>query len=127
MLEKGKGPGLENLRIIQLVESDLNFILGRVWGKRLCTPAKCLDRAQYATTGQLCHSAALTTVLFCDVHRQTREQAALAMLDARACFDRDLPALSIPVNMKFGLPREAALSSFSSGCASSTTKITFCG
>jgi hypothetical protein len=109
MLEKGKGPGLENLRIIQIVESDLNFILGRIWGKRFCTPRQGFDPAQYATKGQLCHSAALTTVLFCDIHRQTREEAAVAMLDARACFDRNLPALSIPVSLKFGLPKEAAL------------------
>ena len=35
MLEKGKGRFIENLRIIQLVEADLNFVLHVFWGKRL--------------------------------------------------------------------------------------------
>ena len=113
MLEKpGKGPYLEKLRIIQLVESDLNFVLGLIWGKRLgkkVVQEKLIEATQFATRGQLCTSAALTTCLFNDIHRQTRETAATAMLDAKACFDRNLPALSIPVSRKYGVPQEAAL------------------
>ena len=109
MLEKGKGPGLENLRIIQIVESDLNFVLGEIWGKRLSNPSRGFEATQYAAKGKLCHSVALTTTLFYDIHRQTHEPAAVAMLDARACFDRDLPAMLIPAGRKFGLPHEAAV------------------
>ena len=113
MLEKpGKGPYLEKLRIIQLVESDLNFVLGLIWGKRLGKKVvldKSIEATQFATRGKLCNSAALTTCLFNDIHRQTRDPAATAMLDAKACFDRNLPALSIPVSQKFGIPQDAAL------------------
>jgi hypothetical protein len=113
MLEKpGKGPYLKKLRIIQLVESDLNFVLGLIWGRRLgrkCQLDKSLEATQFATGGQLCNSAALTTCLFYDIHRQSREPAASAMLDAKACFDRNLPALAIPVSRKYGVPEEAAL------------------
>jgi hypothetical protein len=35
MIEKGKGRLIDNLRIIQLVEADLNFVLHTIWGKRL--------------------------------------------------------------------------------------------
>jgi hypothetical protein len=35
MLDKGKGVFINNLRIIQLLEADLNFILGYIWSKRL--------------------------------------------------------------------------------------------
>ena len=35
MLEKGKGPFIEKLRIIQIAESDFNFVLGLLWGRRL--------------------------------------------------------------------------------------------
>jgi hypothetical protein len=35
MIEKGKGIFIENLRIIQLVQADLNFILHVIWGNRL--------------------------------------------------------------------------------------------
>jgi len=112
MLEKGKGPYIEKLRIIQLVESDYNFVLGEVWGKRLgrhCQKGKLLDPAQFATRGQICNSAALTTCLYYDIHRQTKETAAIAMLDAKACFDRNLHSLSIPVNEKYGIPRAASM------------------
>jgi len=112
MLEKGKGPYIEKLRIIQIAESDFNFVLGLLWGKRLgkqCQTEKLLEPSQYATRGQICNSAALTTCLYFDIHRQTREPAAAVMLDAVACFDRHLHALSIPVTMKYGMPKAAAL------------------
>jgi len=100
MLEKGKGPYIEKLRIIQLVESDYNWVLGEIWGKRLgrhCQKEHSLHPAQFATRGQICNSAALTTCLFFDIHRQTKVTSAVAMLDAKACFDRNLHAMSIPV------------------------------
>ncbi len=34
MIEKGKGRFIDNLRIIQLVEADLNFVLHTIWGYR---------------------------------------------------------------------------------------------
>ncbi len=35
MIEKGKGNYIENLRIIQLCQADLNFILNVIWGNRM--------------------------------------------------------------------------------------------
>ena len=35
MLDKGKGVFINNLHIIQLLEADLNFILGFIWSKQL--------------------------------------------------------------------------------------------
>jgi hypothetical protein len=35
MIDKGKGINVENLRIIQLCEADLNFVLNAIWGYRL--------------------------------------------------------------------------------------------
>jgi hypothetical protein len=60
MIEKGKGRNIENLRIIQLCEADLNFSLNIIWGNRLiqaATKEDALDRAQYALPGMTCHSA----------------------------------------------------------------------
>jgi hypothetical protein len=34
-IDKGKGRYVENLRIIQLCEADLNFVLHTIWGHRL--------------------------------------------------------------------------------------------
>ena len=81
--------------------------MGETWGK--CWADKTIEPSQFATSGQLCTSAALTTCLFYDIHRQTREPAATAMLHATACFDRNLPALSIQVTRKYGMSQEAAL------------------
>jgi hypothetical protein len=69
MLEKGKGRYVEHLRIIQLCEADLNFVLKIIWGYRLIRSAqkeKQLDLSQYAVPGQTCHSAVWNKTLYCD-------------------------------------------------------------
>jgi ATP phosphoribosyltransferase len=51
MLEKGKGQFVEHLRIIQLCEADLNFMLNIIWGHRLTRHAlknNLLNTSQYA-------------------------------------------------------------------------------
>jgi hypothetical protein len=55
MLEKGKGQFVENLRIIQLCEADLNFVLHTIWGHKLIHHAHkkgSLSSYQYALTGR---------------------------------------------------------------------------
>ena len=67
-----------------------------------------MEPSQFATRGQICNSAALTTCLFFDIHRHTGVPAAFTMLDAVSCFDRHLHALSIQVTRKYGAPKAAA-------------------
>jgi hypothetical protein len=70
MIEKGKGNYIEHLRIIQLCEADLNFILNILWGHRMIRTAlqhKALDESQYAIPGQTCNSAVWNKVLYCDL------------------------------------------------------------
>jgi hypothetical protein len=67
MLEKGKGRFIENLRIIQLCEADLNVVLHTIWGHQLirnATSHLALDKSQYAVPGQTCNNAVLNKVLF---------------------------------------------------------------
>ena len=67
MLEKGKGCFIENLRIIQLVEADLNFILHVFWGKRLTRHAvnnNALHQSQFALPGQTCQTHLGTNFYF---------------------------------------------------------------
>jgi hypothetical protein len=62
MIEKGKGHFMENLRIIQLCEADLIFVLHTIWGHQLIWHAinkGALDNAQYALPGQTCNNAVL--------------------------------------------------------------------
>jgi hypothetical protein len=112
MIEKGKGRYIENLRIIQLCEADLNFTLNIIWGNRLIRNAmhnKALDLAQYARLGMTCNSAVWNKVLFCDLLRQTLTPGIMTEYDATAAFDRVLHALTIITCHQLGLPQHACL------------------
>jgi hypothetical protein len=70
MLDKGKGVFINNLRIIQLLEADLNFILGFIWSTRLNQAANnsnLFNTSQFALSGKTCNSAVLKKVLFFDL------------------------------------------------------------
>ena len=110
MLEKGKGPAIENLRVIQLLEADLNWLLRLLWGKRLdrhATEAGVYNEAQFASPGKLCQSAIVNKVLFFDLLRQNRYYGALIDNDATAAFDRVLPALCVVTCRQLGMPKAA--------------------
>ena len=110
MLEKGKGPTIENLRIIQLLEADMNWLLRYLWGKKLNHHAQVegiYSEDQYAAPGKLCCSAILNKVLFFDSLRQMRQCGALMDNDATAAFDRVLPALCVVTCRQLGMPKSA--------------------
>ena len=110
MLEKGKGPGIENLRVIQLLEADLNWLLRFLWGKRLdrhATEEGVYNESQFASPGKLCQSAILNKVVFFDLLRQNRHYGALIDNDATAAFDRVLPALCVVTCKQLGMPKHA--------------------
>jgi hypothetical protein len=98
MLEKGKGRFIDHLRIIQLCEADLNFVLHVIWGHRLIRHAKmqsAFSTSQYAIPGQTCNNAVLNKDLFCDLSRQTLSPGVLTDFDATAAFDWVIAGLSI--------------------------------
>jgi hypothetical protein len=110
MIEKGKGRHVENLRIIQLCEADLNFVLHMIWGHRLIRHAmkhNALDPAKFALPGQTCNNAALSKTLFLDLSRQTLTPRILTDYDAMVAFDRVLLGLSIITCQRVGLRRMA--------------------
>mmetsp|Transcript_748 Transcript_748/g.1130 ORF Transcript_748/g.1130 Transcript_748/m.1130 type:complete len:523 (+) Transcript_748:2168-3736(+) len=110
MLEKGKGPAIENLRIIQLLEADMNWLLRFLWGRKLDRHALnegIYNEAPFASPGKLCISAILNKVIFFDIIRQTRQFGALMDNDATAAFDRVLPALCVVTCSQLGMPKQA--------------------
>jgi hypothetical protein len=112
MIEKGKGHFIENLRIIQLCEADLNFVLNILWGNRMIQTAlqhKALDDSQYAIPGQTCNSAVWNKVLYCDLLRQTLQPGIMTDYDATAVFDLVLHAMAIVTCRRFGMPHNACL------------------
>lgn len=55
MIEKGKGPHIDKLRIIQLVEADLNWIFSLIrskWLEYKLTNEDLLDKCKFATNQQ---------------------------------------------------------------------------
>mmetsp|Transcript_24392 Transcript_24392/g.34970 ORF Transcript_24392/g.34970 Transcript_24392/m.34970 type:complete len:783 (+) Transcript_24392:946-3294(+) len=110
MLDKGKGVYINNLRIIQLLEADLNFIIGFIWSKRLnqaASRANLFNSSQYALPGKTCNSAVLKKVLFFDLLRQTQQAGSIVDFDAKAAYDSIMPALATATCMRMGLPRAA--------------------
>ena len=110
-----KTPGvyeIDKLRVIQLIEADLNMYLRLIWGKRLVHHAlhagKILVEQFGSKPGSLAMSAALLKVLTFDLIRLTRSQATIFNNDAQACYDRILPVLSQICCQRLGLPPIAA-------------------
>lgn len=107
MIDKGKGQFVNNPRINQLVEVDLNIVLHVVWGHRLIRQAKkfsALDESQYALPGQTCNNAVLNKILFLDLSRQILSPGVLTDFDASVAFDCVLAGLSIITCEQVGLP-----------------------
>jgi len=112
MLEKGKGRFIDNLRMIQLCEADLNFVIHCIWGHRLirhATKNKLLNESRYAIPGQTCNNAVINKILFFDLSRQSLTPGVLSDFDATAAFDRVIIELSIITCQRVGLPRVAGI------------------
>lgn len=107
VLEKGKGRYIEHLRIIQLCEEGLNFVLHVIWGSRLIHHAcdhNALNPSQFALPSQTCNNAVLNKVLFFDHSRQTLSSGVFTDFDAKAAFDRVIAGLSVATCKRVGLP-----------------------
>lgn len=110
MLEKGKGNHINNLRIIQLLEADLNSVLRLNWGRLLNRAAHeqgLYNKAKYAVPGPLYIGAVLQKVLFAGMLRQTNQVGAITEFDVKAAYDRVILALATVTYMRLGLPRDA--------------------
>ena len=98
MIEKDSGsPKIHRLQVIQLFETDFNFVLQTVFGQRMTSFAAkyCnLNESQYGSkAGKLCQSAILNKVLTYDLFRLTKRHGAVAEFDAVANYDWMIPAL----------------------------------
>jgi hypothetical protein len=108
MLEKGKQKHIDNLRIIQLCEADLNFILHVILGKPLMRHAiHNLDKAQFAIPGPTCHNAVISKLLYLDLSRQTFLPGHMIDYDAKVAFDRVISGIAHIACQRFGLPKIA--------------------
>jgi hypothetical protein len=110
MLEKIPGrPLLQKLGIIHLLEADLNLSLGIVWSRRLMAQGeklKVFGEEQWGSrTGRSATTAFLLKHFSYLMMNLTKTDGATFDNDAKACFDRIIPALTNLRSRQLGRPR----------------------
>ena len=113
MLEKDGGdPKIHRLRIIVLLEADLNLALRTIWMRRLFAQA---EKTQFIPEqwGNRKNENAIDyltmKLLTCENMRITRHSTALMAMDAAACYDRIITYLSSLNERRYGLPKSACV------------------
>ena len=84
------------MRIIQLVEADLNAILGIVFGKLMVTFAAkhCkLNESQFGRPGVLCQSAMVNIIISFEISRIVKKENAAMEVDAEGFYYHIIPEL----------------------------------
>ena len=114
MLEKEEGnPIIIKLRVIQLLEADMNFAFRLIWGKRLVHNAlahNVLSQWNFGgRPGARVHSALFLTISY-EHLRFTWYNAIIFDNDAKACFDRIIPSLGLMATERLGMPQQATTS-----------------
>lgn len=108
MLEKIPGqPRVDKLRTIHLVETDLNMILGIIWGRRILSQAeihRSLNQEQWGSRKrQAAIDVALLKRLSYTVSRLTQSPLGTMDNDAKACYDRIIMPLALMRGHQLGL------------------------
>eukprot|EP00957_Ditylum_brightwellii_P125799 9590237-Ditylum_brightwellii.AAC.1 len=113
MLEKDPGsPKITRLRIIVIVEGDMNAITKVIWNKRLVPVAertKMISPVQFGNRkGRTALDTLLLIVVTMDCFRLFCLNRAILNNDAVACYDHMIPEVSSIHIQSLGLPKEAA-------------------
>lgn len=111
MVAKDEGiTKIHRMRIIQLLEADLNFTLACIFGSRTMRFAEefcTMNASQYGgRRGAVCQSAVLNKVLSYEISRLLKEPVAGSELDATGCYDRMIPDLVQVTCERLGTPPE---------------------
>ena len=103
---------LDKMRVINLIEADINMFLRLTWGKKFVRNIlkydQFLPEQMGNRPGYQCSSAVLSKVVSFDLIRLLRASATVFNNDAKACYDRIIPFLSLLCCQHFGLPSVAA-------------------
>ena len=115
MLEKEPGnPIISKLRVIQLLEADMNFAFWLLWGKRLVhnTMAHSVISPWNlgGHPGARVHSALLLKTISNDYLCFTQHNAIIFDSNTKACFDRIIPSLGLMATEHLGMPQQATAS-----------------
>ena len=99
------------MRLIQLMSAEFQ-INNKMIGKRILAHAEeasAVSEDQHGSRkGHTASMACLNKKLLCDVLRQKKRAGAVAMNDAKGCYDRISHPIAILTLMAFGLPHKVA-------------------
>ena len=109
MLEKEPGnPTISKLRVIQVLEADMNFAFRLLWGKHLVHHSlshNALSPWNFGgRPGARVHSALPLKTISYDYLCYTRQNAIIFDNDPKACFDRIIPSLGLMATERLGMP-----------------------
>ena len=110
-----KSPGnfhLDKLRVIQLLEADLNSYLRNHYSYKLIRQAhrdNLISDLQFGSKpGSMSTSNLLQKVLSFDLIRFLRASAVIFNNDAKACYDRIIPSIALLCCQRLGLSQQSA-------------------
>jgi hypothetical protein len=114
MLEKEKGsPKLHRLRVIHLLEADLNLLVKIIIARRFvwhCEDHKAFGEAQAGSRpGRSSIDIVLQKELTYDLCLRTLINLGMMENDASACFDRMIPSLVMLSLRAYGVPEEIVI------------------
>ena len=109
LLEKVAGkPMIHRFRTIHPIESNLNYVMRKVWGCDFMAHNEILQNFhtnQYERRqGRLPSSSILNKVLTLDIIRYYGEDMVIIDNDAKACYDREIPNLTMYMLRRLGKP-----------------------
>ena len=110
MLEKGKGPRIDKLRIIQLISADLQLLMRVIIlpGAEAVYHEKKLNESQYARKKTTVMSALVEKRLMIEQSKLTREDSMWVVSDMTACYDRHIKEVGEIVLASHGVNRDGA-------------------
>jgi len=102
MLKKGKGSRIDKLRIIQLIECDLQLVLKVVFQKQLMPKAENMGRLTYTQHGSRAGKDIATTQfekrLLCDYSRLLRVPMVYIFVDGVLCYYKIVAAMGLLIS-----------------------------
>ena len=109
MLEKILGMDrIDKLRVIHIIEADLNLLLGILFGRRLTNHAEkhnCLGDIQWgARKGKQCIDVVIMKQLTYEIARMTRTDITTFDNDAKSCYDRIVMSYALQRCQQLGMP-----------------------
>lgn len=112
VLEKGKGPVLGKLRIIQLIEDDLQLAIRVLLTHRSSVNAEIFPRLSKQNFGNRKGYDINTAILQKKVIKDLVNTKNLPFIhyidDRKACYDRQLPEIGMLVEISFGIAPQVA-------------------